>query len=329
MLSKETWPSFRGNDKDAVEYLMKFLNIPQDGYELGKTKIFIKQPKTVFLLEELRTKEMPWIVTNMQKTIRGYIARKRFNKSLALQRIAGFFRWARVRERTTTTTSTTSTKSTTSTTSTTLTTSTTSAKSTPTNQRGQQSQQHQHQQRQGHKWNKDQHFKLIFFLVSKTHDHHRDNCQAGLGKQGQGNDHQLARTTSRADQSTRIAADAPKEVVGAVLDQLDPSHCYWRCTAEVPSLRHLPRQEALAVCFFFFLSRVTWRNQYTLFTCYLVWLFIVGCFYFCHVVFGVLVVFLGVFLLVWLGVCLLSSLLENSNAILVQQQQQKKTHTCS
>eukprot|EP01127_Copromyxa_protea_P015968 TRINITY_DN4681_c0_g1_i3.p1 TRINITY_DN4681_c0_g1~~TRINITY_DN4681_c0_g1_i3.p1 ORF type:complete len:1023 (+),score=237.78 TRINITY_DN4681_c0_g1_i3:34-3069(+) len=95
MLSKETWPTFRGSDRDAVEWLMKSLNLGPGDYELGKTKIFIKEPKTVFMLEDRRTKEMPWIVTNMQKTIRGYIARKRFNKSLALQRIAGFFRWAR------------------------------------------------------------------------------------------------------------------------------------------------------------------------------------------------------------------------------------------
>jgi len=96
MLTKDTWPHYKGSDKDGTRHLMSSIGLPPaETYELGHTKIFIKEPKTVFRLEEMRSKEMPWIVTNMQKTIRGYLARKRFNKSLALQRIAGFFRWAR------------------------------------------------------------------------------------------------------------------------------------------------------------------------------------------------------------------------------------------
>lgn len=71
MILKETWPHFKGSDRDAVALIMKSLSADENPFELGNTKVFIKMPKTVFLLEELRSKEMPWIVTNMQKTIRG------------------------------------------------------------------------------------------------------------------------------------------------------------------------------------------------------------------------------------------------------------------
>jgi myosin heavy subunit len=48
MLTKETWPSYRGSDKDAVAFIMDSLKLASgEAYELGKTKIFIKEPKTV------------------------------------------------------------------------------------------------------------------------------------------------------------------------------------------------------------------------------------------------------------------------------------------
>eukprot|EP01126_Amoeba_proteus_P065590 TRINITY_DN935_c0_g1_i7.p1 TRINITY_DN935_c0_g1~~TRINITY_DN935_c0_g1_i7.p1 ORF type:complete len:716 (-),score=138.71 TRINITY_DN935_c0_g1_i7:110-2257(-) len=95
MLAKETWPIYRGSDKEGVHFLMSSLRFTSGEFEMGKSKIFIKEPKTVFKLEELRNQKIPGIVVRMQKTIRGYIDRKRFNKTRALHRIAGFFRWAR------------------------------------------------------------------------------------------------------------------------------------------------------------------------------------------------------------------------------------------
>jgi len=96
MLTAETWPHYNGAASQGVDIIMQRLGLTKgEAYEMGKTKVFIKEPRTVFLLEDMRTKEMPWIATKMQKTIRGYLARKKFNKTRALQRIAGFFRWAR------------------------------------------------------------------------------------------------------------------------------------------------------------------------------------------------------------------------------------------
>lgn len=53
----------------------------------------------LFELEARREKEMPWVVTKMQKHIRGFVDRKKFNRKLALTKIIRLFRWAQVKEK--------------------------------------------------------------------------------------------------------------------------------------------------------------------------------------------------------------------------------------
>jgi len=94
MITKQTWPTFPGLPKDASKVIVESLGVPPEGYRLGKTKIFIKEPKVIFELEARREQELPWVVTKMQKTIRGFVDRKKFNRKLALQKIIRLFRWA-------------------------------------------------------------------------------------------------------------------------------------------------------------------------------------------------------------------------------------------
>ena len=51
-LCKATWPNWRGSDKDGVEKIMQALGLDTAEYRLGHTKIFLKNPKTVFAIEE-------------------------------------------------------------------------------------------------------------------------------------------------------------------------------------------------------------------------------------------------------------------------------------
>lgn len=95
MISKETWPHPRTNMVDAVLHLISQVKVGRDDYRMGKTKIFIKEPATIFALESLREKELPGLATKMNSVVRGYIARKQHNRSLAVQRIITLFRWAR------------------------------------------------------------------------------------------------------------------------------------------------------------------------------------------------------------------------------------------
>lgn len=71
MISHYTWPNFRnGSDKDGVQVLMNETGFGND-VKYGKTKIFIRSPRTLFALENSRNELIPSIVTLIQKTWRG------------------------------------------------------------------------------------------------------------------------------------------------------------------------------------------------------------------------------------------------------------------
>lgn len=46
--TKEKWPS---DDKSGVEWIMRKLNIPTGLYQLGLSKVFIKDPETVSIVK--------------------------------------------------------------------------------------------------------------------------------------------------------------------------------------------------------------------------------------------------------------------------------------
>jgi hypothetical protein len=51
MISKETWPHPKTSMQDAVLHLINLLKRDKDEeFRLGKTKVFIKEPRTVFIL---------------------------------------------------------------------------------------------------------------------------------------------------------------------------------------------------------------------------------------------------------------------------------------
>ncbi len=47
ILTKESWPTWRGDEKQGVLHLLRSVNMDQDQYQLGHTKIFIKAPESV------------------------------------------------------------------------------------------------------------------------------------------------------------------------------------------------------------------------------------------------------------------------------------------
>lgn len=53
-------------------------------YELGKTKVFIKDPQDVFRLDEARNEAMGRVFTKVQAMVRGYSARLLFYYSKAV-----------------------------------------------------------------------------------------------------------------------------------------------------------------------------------------------------------------------------------------------------
>ncbi len=62
MIWTETWPNYKWTDEEATRKLIEFLHLnPLVKY--GKTKIFIRTPKTVYYLEEQREAKLHQIVS--------------------------------------------------------------------------------------------------------------------------------------------------------------------------------------------------------------------------------------------------------------------------
>ncbi|KAI1889635.1 hypothetical protein AGOR_G00164980 [Albula goreensis] len=78
ILTKESWPTWRGDEKQGVLHLLRSVNMDHDQYQLGHTKVFIKAPESLFLLEETRERKFDGYARAIQKAWRKYVARKKY-----------------------------------------------------------------------------------------------------------------------------------------------------------------------------------------------------------------------------------------------------------
>uniref|UniRef100_A0A8C1LXB4 Osteoclast-stimulating factor 1 n=1 Tax=Cyprinus carpio TaxID=7962 RepID=A0A8C1LXB4_CYPCA len=78
ILTKESWPTWRGDERQGVMHLLRSVNMDQDQYQLGHTKIFIKAPESLFLLEETRERKFDGYARAIQTAWRKYCGRKKY-----------------------------------------------------------------------------------------------------------------------------------------------------------------------------------------------------------------------------------------------------------
>ncbi|XP_061579984.1 unconventional myosin-Ib isoform X7 [Cololabis saira] len=78
MLCKKTWPHWRGPAREGVEVLMEDLQVPAEEFSYGRSKIFIRNPRTLFFLEERRRQCLQDLATLIQKIYRGWKCRSHF-----------------------------------------------------------------------------------------------------------------------------------------------------------------------------------------------------------------------------------------------------------
>ncbi|XP_072038335.1 unconventional myosin-If-like isoform X2 [Amphiura filiformis] len=76
LLTPETWPRWRGDVRSGIKHLMNAVNMDPDQWQLGKTKVFIKAPESLFLLEEQRERKYDFYARKLQKAFRRYNAHK-------------------------------------------------------------------------------------------------------------------------------------------------------------------------------------------------------------------------------------------------------------
>ena len=66
MLTSDTWPTWNGGAQQGCQAILSHTGFIED-VQFGKTKLFIKTPKTVFTLESQRSARLPAIVLFLQK----------------------------------------------------------------------------------------------------------------------------------------------------------------------------------------------------------------------------------------------------------------------
>lgn len=47
ILTAETWPCWRGPEQQGVLHLLRSVNMDSDQYQMGRTKVFVKNPESV------------------------------------------------------------------------------------------------------------------------------------------------------------------------------------------------------------------------------------------------------------------------------------------
>ncbi|XP_052866402.1 unconventional myosin-Ib [Anopheles cruzii] len=100
LLCQYTWPHFTGTTVDGVALIIRSVPLPGAEFTIGRKKVFIRSPRTVYELDEFRKVRLNELALLIQKTYRCYTKRKQY---LALRHsqliIAGYWRVWREREK--------------------------------------------------------------------------------------------------------------------------------------------------------------------------------------------------------------------------------------
>ncbi|XP_054836213.1 unconventional myosin-If [Eublepharis macularius] len=80
ILTPETWPRWRGDERQGVQHLLKSVNMDIDQYQMGRTKVFVKNPESLFLLEEMRERKFDGYARVIQKAWRRHIAIRKYEQ---------------------------------------------------------------------------------------------------------------------------------------------------------------------------------------------------------------------------------------------------------
>ncbi|XP_053905770.1 unconventional myosin-If [Cuculus canorus] len=80
ILTPETWPSWRGDERQGVQHLLRSVNMDPDQYQMGQSKVFVKNPESLFLLEEMRERKFDGFARVIQKAWRRHVAIRKYEQ---------------------------------------------------------------------------------------------------------------------------------------------------------------------------------------------------------------------------------------------------------
>lgn len=76
ILTKETWPTWTGEPGKGIKCIMNAVSMEPSQWQMGKSKIFIKAPESLFLLEESRERKFDGYARVIQTAYRKYVRRR-------------------------------------------------------------------------------------------------------------------------------------------------------------------------------------------------------------------------------------------------------------
>ncbi|XP_063470505.1 unconventional myosin-Ih isoform X2 [Symphalangus syndactylus] len=79
-LCPDTWPHWHGPPAEGVERLIKYIGYKPEEYKLGKTKIFIRFPRTLFATEDAFEFSKHQLVARIQATYKRFLGRREYVK---------------------------------------------------------------------------------------------------------------------------------------------------------------------------------------------------------------------------------------------------------
>ncbi|KAJ3021050.1 Unconventional myosin-Ie [Thoreauomyces humboldtii] len=78
ILTSETFPTWSGRTEDGIKHIMQSVHMEPSEWQLGTTKLFIKSPESLFLLEEQRDRKYHQYAKVIQRAYRRWKSRKYF-----------------------------------------------------------------------------------------------------------------------------------------------------------------------------------------------------------------------------------------------------------
>ncbi|KAF2905235.1 hypothetical protein ILUMI_00959 [Ignelater luminosus] len=80
-LCNATWPKWHGSPREGVQTLVNALGYEKDEYRMGKTKIFIRFPKTLFQTEDAFQLKKHELASKIQATYKSVLQRRKYLKT--------------------------------------------------------------------------------------------------------------------------------------------------------------------------------------------------------------------------------------------------------
>lgn len=78
IITKQTYPTFNGDPRQGINIIMQAVQMAPDQFQLGRSKVFIKAPESLFLCEEARERKYDQYARVIQRAYRRWKARKQF-----------------------------------------------------------------------------------------------------------------------------------------------------------------------------------------------------------------------------------------------------------